>query len=142
MLKPCSTNNFHKLKDYTTPLQKKNRQQKIKCGIQIIHDRGNHWIASTIDSDQSVQVDDSVYSTVHAKTIDVINNIFVITDETKIDLKKMQIQKGSQDWVICHCNSNSITEWFRHVTNNIPPRRYEISCFTTKLLSPFPTTNK
>ena len=50
---------------YNTLLQKKNQQQKIKCGIQIIHDRGNHWIiASIIDSDQSVQIYDSVHSTV------------------------------------------------------------------------------
>ena len=32
-----------------------------------------------------------------AKTVDVINNIFVITDETKIDVKRTQIQKGTQD---------------------------------------------
>ena len=83
---------------HNTLFQKKKWQQKIKCGIQIIHDRGNHWIvASTIDSDQSVQVYDSVYSTVNAKTVDAINNTFVITDETKIELKRTQIQDGSQD---------------------------------------------
>ena len=32
----ASTTSFHLLKDYTILLQKKNRQQKIKCGIQII----------------------------------------------------------------------------------------------------------
>ena len=58
---------------HNTLFQKKKWQQKIKCGIQIIHDRGNHWIvASTIDSDQSVQVYDSVYSTVNAKTVDYL----------------------------------------------------------------------
>ena len=79
---------------HNTLFQKKKWQQKIKCGIQIIHDRGNHWIvASTIDSDQSVQVYDSVYSTVNAKTVDVINITFVITDETKIGRKYKMAHK-------------------------------------------------
>ena len=66
--------------------------------ICTVHDRGNHWVvASTINSDCSVQNYDSVYSTVNVKTIDIINNIFVITDKTKVDLKRMQIQKGLQD---------------------------------------------
>ena len=79
---------------HNTLLQRKKRQQKMKWGIQILHDKGNHWVvASTIDSDQTVQVYDSVYSTVDAKTVDVI----VVTNDTKIDLKRPQIQKGSQD---------------------------------------------
>jgi len=83
---------------HNTLLQKKKWQQKVKWGIQIIHDRGHHWVvASTIDSDQTVQVYNSVYSTVDTKTVDVINNIFVITNYTKIDLKRPQIQEGSQD---------------------------------------------
>ena len=83
---------------HNTLLQKRRRQQKINCGIQIIHDRGNHWIvASTIGSDKSAQVYDPIYSTVNADTVDVINNIFVMTDETKIDLKRMQRQNGSHD---------------------------------------------
>jgi len=83
---------------HNTLLQRKRQQQKMKWEIQIIHDRGNHWVVdSTIDNDQMVQVYDSVYSTVDAKTVDVINNIFVITNDTKIDLKRPQIQEGSQD---------------------------------------------
>ena len=131
---------------HNTLLQKKNRQQKIKCGIQIIHDRGNHWIvASTIDSDQSVQVYDSVYSTVNAKTVDVINNIFVITDETKIDLKRTQIQKGSQDCglfaiAIATALLNGL-DMSQITFCQEDMRQHLISCFTAKLLTPFPTTN-
>ena len=33
----------------------------------------------------------------NAKTIDIINSIFVITDETKTDLKWVQIQKSLPD---------------------------------------------
>ena len=33
----------------------------------------------------------------NADTADVINNNFVMTDETKIDLKRMQRQNGSHD---------------------------------------------
>ena len=40
---------------HNTLLQRKKRQHRIKCGIQIIHDRGNRWVvASTIDTDQTV----------------------------------------------------------------------------------------
>ena len=69
--------------------------------ICTVHDRRNYWVvASTINSDCSVQNYDSVYSTVNVKTIDIINNIFVITDKTKVDLKRMQIQKGLQVFAI------------------------------------------
>ena len=55
-----------------TLLQKsKAKTNKINGGgLQIIHDRGNHWIvASTISSDKSIQVYDSVYSTVNDETV-------------------------------------------------------------------------
>ena len=126
-------------------LQRKKRQHKIKCGIQIIHDRGNHWVvASTIDTNQTVQVYDSVYSTVDAKTVDVINNIFVITDETKIDLKRLQIQDSLQDCglfaiatataLLNGLDMSQIAFYQKDM------RRYLTTCFIDKLLiTPFPT---
>ena len=52
------------------------------------------WIvASTISSDKSILVYDSVYSTVNDETVEVIKSLFEITNETKIDLKKMQKHK-------------------------------------------------
>ena len=129
---------------HNTLLQRKKRQHKIKCGIQIIHDRGNRWVvASTIDTDHTVQVYDSVYSTVDAKTVDVINNIFVITDETKIDLKRLQIQDGSQDCglfaiatataLLNSLDMSQITFCQKDL------RRQLTTCFIDKLITPFPT---
>ena len=93
---------------HNTVLQRKKRQYIIKCGIQIIHVRGNHWVVtSTNNTDQTVQVFDLVYSTVDAKTVDVINNIFVITGDTKIDLKRPQYKMAHKTvgYLSLHCNS-------------------------------------
>ena len=80
----------------------------------------------------------------HAKTVDVINNIFMITDETKIDLKRMQIQKGSQ-----YCGLFAIAkatallnglDMSQITFHQEDMRQHLISCFTAKLLTPFSTT--
>ena len=49
-----------------TLLQKRKPLTKIECGLQIIHDRGDHWIvASNIGCDRKVvQVYDSIYTAV------------------------------------------------------------------------------
>ena len=53
-----------------TILQRKKPPKKIKEGLQIIHDRGNHWlVANTIDcADGVVKVYDSVYSSIDKGT--------------------------------------------------------------------------
>ena len=48
-----------------TILQGRKPLKKIKKGLQIIHDRGNHWVvASTIGCADGVKVYDSVYSSI------------------------------------------------------------------------------
>lgn len=93
-----------------TLFQNKQCPKKITHGIQIIHDRGNHWIVAYIaGSCEPVKVRDSVYSTVNVVTAGVIKDLFEITDETKINMKKMQRQVGVTDWSICNCSVRCIT---------------------------------
>ena len=91
MLKPFSTTSFHLLKDYTI-LFAKEPTAEDQMWNPITHDI---WVvASTIISYHSVQIYDSVYYTVNAKTIDVINIIIVITDETKLTLKGCKYKRA------------------------------------------------
>lgn len=62
-----------------TLFQGKEKSKKITHGIQIIHDRGNHWIvASTINCDNAntIQVYDSIHPTTSDGTVCVIKNLF------------------------------------------------------------------
>ena len=131
---------------HNTLLQKKNQQQKIKCRIRIIHDSGNHGLLlEPLIVIAPFQFMIQFISTVNAKTIDVVNNIFVILDETKTDFNRMQIQKGSQ-----YCGLFAITTATALLNGLDMPqitfcqdnmRQHLISCFTATLLMPYPTTN-
>ena len=69
---------------YTT-LQGRKSLRKIEKGLQIIHDRGNHWVvASTIGCTDVVQVYDSVYSSIEKGTKAVIQNLFDVPENCKI----------------------------------------------------------
>lgn len=72
------------LKD-TLLLHKK--QEKMKQGVQIIHARGNHWIvASNLrGSNCEIQIFDSLYTSVHKDTQNVILNLFETNG--KVNLK-------------------------------------------------------
>ena len=128
---------------HDTLFQRKKLQQKIICGIQIVHNRENHWIvASTISSCKSVQVYDSIYSTVNDEIADVIKNLFEVTDEMKIDIKKIQTDWLTRLWtfalavstVLLHgLDVSQITFCQKEM------RRRLISCFIAKSLTPFPT---
>ena len=78
----------------------------------------------------------------NVKTIDVINNIFVITDKTKIDLKRMQIQKALQVFAIAIATAllNGL-DMSQMTFCQYDIRQPLISCFIAKLLTSFPTTN-
>ena len=85
-----------------TFLQGRPQQRKIHAGgLQITLGRGNHWIvASAVGSDdtvESVQVYDSIFSSVADGTVSVIKNLFAVTDTIRIEVKKMQHQSGSKD---------------------------------------------
>ena len=76
-----------------TLCQRKIRLQKIKSGVQIIHDRGNHWIvASSINecNGKVIDVYDSLYDTINDETAEVIKLLFETATETQIHLAGMQ----------------------------------------------------
>ena len=130
-----------------TLLQGKPQLRKIQCGgIQIIHDRGNHWIvASAIgnkDTIESVQVYDSIFSCVAKATVDVIKNLFMVTDATRIEVMQMKHQTGSRD---CGIFAIAVSTALLHGINvsNITfcqdkMRQHLLFCFIHKLLTPFP----
>jgi hypothetical protein len=127
---------------YNTLYQRKIKK-KIICGIQIIHDRGNHWVvASTINSDNSVQVYDSLYATLNDETADVIKNIFEVTDEMTIEVKKMQTQHGSKDCgLFAIATSTALLNGLdvSQITfRQEEMRTHLISCLTVNSLTPFP----
>ena len=128
-----------------TLFQNKQRPKKITHGIQIIHDRGNHWIVAYIPSSgEPVEVYDSVYSTVNDVTAGVIKNLFEITDESKINMKKMQRQIGATDcgvFAIAVCTAllhDSSVDMSQIRFHQEKMRDHLVTCFTDNLLTPFP----
>ena len=66
-----------------TLLQNRRPTKKIQWGLQIIYDRGDHWVvASNIDcDDNNLQVYDSVYTSVEQDTREVIVNLFHLSKD-------------------------------------------------------------
>ena len=131
-----------------TLLQGRPQQRKIHSGgLQIIHDRGNHWIvASAVGSDgtvESVQVYDSIFSSEADGTVSVIKNLFAVTGTTPIEVKKIQHQRGSRDCgvfaiAVCTAFLNGVD--VSTVTfSQDKMREHLVSCFIAKSLTPFPT---
>ena len=126
-----------------TLLQNKMPRKKIEAGVQIIHDRGNHWIvASTINSASNVvKVYDSIYTNVDVRTKKIIVNLFKLSDEPKFDVVKMQKQVGSKD---CGLFSIAVVTALLFDGNMTfcqqKMRQHLLSCFEAKLLSLFPIT--
>ncbi len=127
-----------------TLLQNKILKSKIKCGIQIIHDRGNHWlVASTIDSVNGnvVKIYDSVYSSVHEETKLTIQCLFELAENPEYNFMNMQKQVGG-----CDCGLFSIAVATALLQNDTEyafcqskMRRHLLSCLEIKYLSSFPS---
>ena len=68
--------------------------------IQIVHDRGNHWIvASTIFSEKNeVIVYDSVYSSLDANTVTILTNLFGALSSFQV--ANTRKQTGGKDCVL------------------------------------------
>lgn len=123
-----------------TLFQNKEPRQKIEQGIQIIHDRKNHWIvASTIGSGKTVHIYDSIFSVVADATKKVIRNLFKASE---IEVMKTPKQTGSQDcglFAIAYATAllNGID------VSNITfaqskMREHLLSCFVNNSVTPFP----
>lgn len=81
-----------------------NRSQQLKkiChGVQIIHDHNNHWVLASNyrRKDNIVDVYDSVYSSVSAKTCTIVKNLFkpVSTKNPRVQIVKTQKQIGNHE---------------------------------------------
>ena len=78
--------------------------------IQILHCRGNNWIAiSTIGCDNAkIHAYDSLYSNVDINIEQSIQKIY--SSDISISLPSVQKQSGFKDWFICHsyCNTFSL----------------------------------
>ena len=127
-----------------TLLQRRPQTQKIKHGLQIIHDRDDHWIVvSTIGcSKNAVKVFDSFYTTIDEKTMEAIVNLFLLSDNPTLEMVKIQKQKGSND---CGPYAIAVATAILHDVNlTITPFCQEkiwshlLLCFRAKSLELFP----
>ena len=120
--------------------------KKITYGLQIIHDRTNHWIvASNYNrNDNIIEVYDSVFQTVNAKTRSLIGNLFQPCPGKKptLQIVKKQKQVGGQDCglfaiataiaILSGHNAESI--YF----NQKSMREHLARCLQEQYLTPFP----
>ena len=125
-----------------TLLQKRRSTKKIQCGLQIIHDRGDHWIvAANIGSDDNtVQVYDSVYTLVEENTREVILNLFHLSDNPVIEIAKMHKQRGAKECrlfaiaVATNILSGISTLEFQEQQM----RSHLLSCYQNNMITQFP----
>ena len=130
-----------------TILQARKPAKKIKNGLQIIHDRGNHWlVASTIGcAGRVVQVYDSIYSSVDEGTMTVIQNFFEMRENYEAIVIDSQKQIGGKDCgvfaiatataILSGCNLQSI----KFVQEQM--RSHLLDCLNSKLICTFPSIN-
>ena len=73
----------------------KEESKKIRCGVQVIHDRANHWIvASSMGCEiGTVKVYDSLYIHVNEQTKVVINNLFHLTAIKMLTCKSKKVRR-------------------------------------------------
>lgn len=92
---------------------KKTIKLQIRCGLQIVHCRGNHWIlASNMNCKEgTLQVFDSLYASVDEGTFSILKGLFLV-HETKNDAFS-EAKKCFRLWVIFYCHSNSNIVWPR-----------------------------
>ena len=111
---------------------------KIKCGLQILHDRGNHWVvASNIGCDH-VTIYDLLYDTIDEKTKGIVNNLFDLPDPTMINIVMIQKQGGKDCGLFAIGTATSIL----FNANMVPfsqskMRQHLFTRFSGSLLPPF-----
>ena len=111
--------------------------------VQIVHSRGNQWIAvsSLNSSDRTVNVYDSLYDTLDGDTEDIINSLFQ-PHSIKLKVVPSQRQESGRD-----CGLFSITNITALAFSNpttitfdqAAMRRHLIECMEKHNLTPFPT---
>ena len=128
----------------STLYQSKEPEKRIKHGVQVIHDRGNHWIlASTMGcADNMVKI---YYTSVDDKTKKVVINLFDISSEPRVEVMKTQKQRGGKDCGLfaiatataIMLNINMLEIKF----DQKEMRQHLVNCYTTQTFSMFPIIN-
>ena len=127
-----------------TIIQNKPPIKKILNGLQIIFDRGDHWIvASSIGCTERhiVHVYDSLYSTVNENTKKVILNLF---DESKTSIVPISVQRqagGNDCGLFAIANATSVlfggdVAKLRFKQHEMRTHLYD--CFVANALMPIP----
>ncbi len=128
-----------------TLLQSKSPVMKISNGLQIIFDRGNHWIvASSIGCEPHiVNVYDSIYSSINENTKKVICNLF---DKSKTNIVQVGIhhQVGDTDCGLFAIAIATSLLFGVDTGRTIRFKQHEMrnhlhDCFTSIKLIPFPS---
>ena len=114
--------------------------------VQIVHSRGDHWMAlSTINTvTDEVNVYDSVYQTLDSDTTQVILSLFeASTSPLQLQMVQTQKQRGARDCglfsiatitaIAFHLDPTTITY------DQTAMRPHLIQCFQEHTLKPFPT---
>lgn len=137
---------FPNTKGLQNPLWITKSQIKIDHGLQIVHDRCNHWVlASNFQRrDNTVEIYDSVFSSVSANTRNIVKNIFqpLLGKSPRVQLVKTQKQIGSKD-----CGLFAIAMATAVLNGQDPKvvrflqqsmRQHLMHCFEAKNMTPFP----
>ena len=118
MVKPYYTINSWLVMDYKHPIANKEVAEEIyiyHAGIQIIHDRGNHWIVvSTFNcSCSSIKIYDFLYTTVTDGTLEVMNNLFwILQQQWSTSGQDAKADWNTRLWSICHSCINTNLAWY------------------------------
>ena len=131
----------------TLSLDKIAAHKKITHGLQIIHDRKNHWIVASnfTRKDNVVEIHDSIYKTVNMKTRTLVSNLFQPYPGKRPVVQivnKKQKQTGNKDcglFAIATATAmlfghNAATVYF----NQKLMREHLARCFEGQHVTPFP----
>ena len=129
-----------------TILQRRKPIKAIQHGLQIIHDRGDHWIVATRNigcHDNIIKVFDSVYNSVDKDTREVCLNLFDASEHDPV------IEMGSPMCKQLQPNQCGIfaiavaTNLLHNVSiaeiNEAQARGHVLSCFENQELTKFPS---
>lgn len=125
---------------------KKQSLEENKQVVQIIHSRGNHWIAvsSMNSSDRTVNVCNSLYNTLDGDTKDIIYSLFQSVQPHPIKLKVVpsQKQEGGRDCGLFSIASITALAFGLDPTtitfDQAAMRQHLVQCMEKHTLVPFP----
>lgn len=134
-----------------TLLQRKKPSKAIQCGLQIIHDRGDHWVVATQNigcHDDIIKVFDSVYHCVDDQTKEICLNLFddppSADPASVINMSPMCMQQQPNQ---CGVLAIAVATNLLHSTsvtdiNEAQARNHLMSCFENQKLTTFPIIEK